>query len=58
MQSWAERNQKETGSMESYKDGEGEGNLYPCEGKGGRVEEALGNSENGTAPPALILSDL
>lgn len=32
--------------------------LVPWEGKGGRVEEALGNSENGTAPPALIFPDL
>lgn len=44
--------------MKSYKDEMGGGGLYPCEGKGGRVEEALGNSENGTAPPALILPDL
>lgn len=60
MQSWAGRNQKKKlAAMESYDGGmEWGGNLYPCEGKGGKIGEALGNLENGTAPPALILANL
>lgn len=34
------------------------GILNPCEGERGKIGETLGNSENGTAPPALILADL
>lgn len=34
------------------------GILNPCEREGGEIGETLGNSENGTAPPALILADL
>lgn len=43
MQSWAERNQNRNWQHGVLRGrGAGEGNLYPCEGKGGRVEEALG----------------
>lgn len=47
--------------MESYEGGRGRvgGWCVMCTpgGRGG-IGETLGNSENGTAPPALILADL
>lgn len=59
MQSWAGGNWKREPSARSPKRMGLGVSLRPCEGtRGGDGGEALGVSENGAAPPALVLADL